>query len=199
MKTELPLSHMATAARCVIQLLFATGKTYTVDGLREKLRALFKEDPNPEFRAVAAIKKTQLVSALIQANEVLDRAGICVRIDSGVVSLSTTSIGSRRLCEHIESLRPKAPSPSGLTQGMLDVLACIALKQPILQAEIDWIFDAEKRETVARLRSAGMVETTAGNDGRLRLVTSRGFLEHFHLESLEDFRRRFQNTDMMEA
>jgi chromosome segregation and condensation protein ScpB len=34
---------------------------------------------------------------------------------------------------------------SGLTSATLEVLACIAFKQPISQAEIDRFFDADKR------------------------------------------------------
>jgi hypothetical protein len=31
-------------AKAVVQLLFSTGKSFTVDGLREKLREVFREE-----------------------------------------------------------------------------------------------------------------------------------------------------------
>jgi hypothetical protein len=39
----------------VVQLLFSTGKSFTVDGLREKLREFFREEVRAELRAVAAL------------------------------------------------------------------------------------------------------------------------------------------------
>jgi hypothetical protein len=43
------------AAKVVVQLLFSTGKSFTVDGLREKLREFFREEVRAELRAVAAL------------------------------------------------------------------------------------------------------------------------------------------------
>ena len=43
------------AAKAVVQLLFATGKSFTVDGLREKLREFFRQEVRPELRSVAAL------------------------------------------------------------------------------------------------------------------------------------------------
>ena len=39
------------AAKSVVQLPFATGKSFTVDGLREKLRELFRQEVDAEVRA----------------------------------------------------------------------------------------------------------------------------------------------------
>jgi hypothetical protein len=43
------------AAKAVVQLLFSTGKSFTVDGLREKLREFFRQEVRAELRAVAAL------------------------------------------------------------------------------------------------------------------------------------------------
>jgi hypothetical protein len=48
------------AAKAVVQLLFATGKSFTVDGLREKLREFFRQEVRPELRAVAALNNVEL-------------------------------------------------------------------------------------------------------------------------------------------
>ena len=64
------------------------------------------------------------------------------------------------------------------------MLACIAFKQPISQAEIDRFFDADKRGLVVKLRDLKLVEEFAGADGRLRFATTEAFLQRFGLASL---------------
>jgi hypothetical protein len=64
------------------------------------------------------------------------------------------------------------------------VLACIAFKQPISQAEIDRLFDADKRGLVVKMRDLKLVEEFAGSDGRLRFATTEAFLQRFGLASL---------------
>ena len=73
-----------------------------------------------------------------------------------------------------------------LTTGALEVLACIAFRQPISQAEIDQLFDADKRGLVVKLRDLKLVEDFAGADGRLRFATTEEFLQRFGLASLQE-------------
>ena len=61
------------------------------------------------------------------------------------------------------------------------MLACIAFKQPISQAEIDRLFDADKRGLVVKMRDLKLVEEFAGSDGRLRFATTEAFLQRFGL------------------
>jgi len=68
----------------------------------------------------------------------------------------------------------------------LEVLACVAFKQPISQAEIDQLFDTDKRGLVVKLRDLKLVEEFAGADGRLRFATTRTFLQRFGLASLQE-------------
>jgi Domain of unknown function (DUF4160) len=56
------------AAKAVVQLLFATGKSFTVDGLREKLHEFFRQEVRAELRAVAALNNVELISALISGS-----------------------------------------------------------------------------------------------------------------------------------
>ena len=70
-----------------------------------------------------------------------------------------------------------ASEHSGLTSATLEVLACIAFKQPISQAEIDRLFEADKRGLVVKLRDLKLVEEFAGADGRLRFATTGTFLQ----------------------
>ena len=59
------------AAKTVVQLLFTTGKSFTVDGLREKLGEFFREGVRAEVRAVAALNNVELITALICCNRQL--------------------------------------------------------------------------------------------------------------------------------
>jgi chromosome segregation and condensation protein ScpB len=171
------------AARAVVQLLFATGKSFTVDGLREKLREFFRQEVRPELRAVAALNNVELITALISFNCQLAPVGLQLRILNGVVSLLTTRIESKALAAYL-SEQNGASGTLQMTTATLEVLACIAFRQPISQAEIDLLFDADKRGLVVKLRDLKLVEEFAGADGRLRFATTEAFLQRFGLASL---------------
>jgi hypothetical protein len=64
------------AAKTVVQLLFTTGKSFTVDGLREKLREFFRQEVRVELRAVAALNNVELITALISCNRQLGLVGL---------------------------------------------------------------------------------------------------------------------------
>jgi chromosome segregation and condensation protein ScpB len=123
---------------------------------------------------------------LLSCNRQLAFAGLQLRIINGVVSLLTTEVRNKALAAYL-SEHNGANGNSGLTTGTLEVLACIAFKQPISQAEIDQLFDADKRGFVVTLRDLMLVEEFAGDDGRLRFATTRTFLERFGLASLQEF------------
>ncbi len=61
----------------------------------------------------------------------------------------------------------RGEDPPNLRTAALEVLACIAFKQPISQAEIDRLFDA-KCGIVVKIRDLKLVEKFAGADGCLR-------------------------------
>ena len=85
------------AAKAVVQLLFTTGKSFTVDGLHEKLREFFPPEVRAELRAVAALNNVELITALISCNPQLGLVGLQLRILNGVVSLLTTEVHSKAL------------------------------------------------------------------------------------------------------
>ena len=118
------------AAKAVVQLLFSTGKSFTVDGLREKLREFFRQEVRPELRAVAALSNVELISALLSCNQQLALVGLQFRIINGVVSLLTTEVRNRAMAAYL-SEHNGAKGNSGITTATLEVLACIAFKQPI--------------------------------------------------------------------
>jgi chromosome segregation and condensation protein ScpB len=60
----------------------------------------------------------------------------------------------------------------------------IAFRQPISQAEIDRLFDADKRGLVMKLRDLKLMAEFAGSDGRLRFATTEEFLQRFGLANV---------------
>lgn len=169
------------AARAVIQILMATGKRYTIDGLREKLRELFRTEGNYEVRAVASMTSVELIAVLLDANQGLEKFGIQIGITNGMVSLGTAQVEPASLREFIASQRP-VTGTGELSLAAMEVLGCIALKQPLSQAEIDRYFNADKRGVVGRSREAGLVEEFTGDGGRLMFATTDAFLKRFGLK-----------------
>ncbi|MDQ3621073.1 MAG: SMC-Scp complex subunit ScpB [Verrucomicrobiota bacterium] len=178
-----PSSPAAIAAKAVVQLLFTTGRSFTVDGLREKLREFYREEVRGEARAAAALTNVELLTALLECNRQLASGGLQLRITNGVVSLLTRKVENQRLAEYLREQTGASGNPE-LTTPTLEVLACIAFKQPISQAEIDRLFAADKRGLVVKLRDLRLVEEFAGDDGRLRFATTEVFLRRFGLTNL---------------
>jgi chromosome segregation and condensation protein ScpB len=125
------------------------------------------------------------IAALISFNRQLALVGFQLRILNGVVSLLTTrrrKQGVGRICERTEWRERKSSNDN----GTLEVLACIAFRQPISQAEIDQLFDSDKRGLVVKLRNLKLVQEFAAMDGRLRFATTEAFLQRFGLASLQE-------------
>ena len=106
---------------------------------------------------MAALNNVELITALISFNWQLALVGLQLRILNGVVSLLTTRIESKALAAYL-SEQSGASGTLQMTTATLEVLACIAFKQPISQAEIDRLFDADKRGLVVKLRDLKLVE-----------------------------------------
>ena len=183
----------AHAVRAVVQILLATGKSYTIETLREKLREFFVEEGDYEKRAVASMTSLELVTALLEASSSLDAVGLQIRLVNGTAQLATTRIGSDKLGAFIAEQHASREGVGEFSEAALEVAACIAFKQPVSQAEIDLLFGGvDKRHVVNVLREAGMVEEFAGAGGRLQFVTTGRFLQRFGMESLEELRRLVQ-------
>jgi hypothetical protein len=103
------------AAKAAVQLLFSTGKSFTVDGLREKLREFFLQEVHAELRAVAALSNVELITALLSCNRQLALVGLQLRILNGVVSLLTTRSKTRpwRICERTDWRERKSSNDNG--------------------------------------------------------------------------------------
>lgn len=107
----------------------------------------------------------------------------------------TGRIQNEMLSAFIAERIPASSGAGELTQAALEVLSCIAFKQPVTQGEIDRIFgDTDTRHLVSVLRQMELVEEFAGPGGRLRFATTGKFLIQFgmdSLEQLEEYRGRF--------
>ena len=66
-----------------------------------------------------------------------------------MVSLLTTEVHNKALAAYL-SEQSGASGNLQMTTATLEVLACIAFRQPISQAEIDLLFDADKRGLVVK-------------------------------------------------
>jgi hypothetical protein len=142
------------------------------DGRRaaRKLREFFRQEVRAELRAVAALNNAELITVLISFNCQLALGGLQLRILNGVVSLLTTRVENKALAAYV-SEQSGASGNLQMTTATLEVLACIAFRQSISQAEIDRLFDADKRGLVVKPRDLKLVEGFAGVDGRLRFAT----------------------------
>jgi chromosome segregation and condensation protein ScpB len=181
----------AIAARAVVQWLFTSNKSFTIEGVRDRLREYFKDEVKSECRAVAALSTVELVSALLKANETLNQMGLQLRIVNGVVSLMTDKVSNGLLAAHLREITEQSGNPD-LTTAALEVLACVAFKQPISQSEINHLFDTDKRGFVVRLRELDLIEDCPGEGGRVRFVTTEAFLRRFNLSGVDDLRRQLE-------
>jgi hypothetical protein len=105
----------------VVQLLFSTGKSFTADGLREKLREFFREKVRAEMRAVAAFSNVELITALLSCNRQLASVGLQLRITNGVVSLLTAEVHNKVLARYLsEQTGANGNGESGCKNGFSD-------------------------------------------------------------------------------
>jgi segregation and condensation protein B len=124
-----------------------------------------------------------------QLNQIYDSNGFAFRIEEvagGMQMLTRPQFASwlRRL--------PHIPGEELLSAGMLEVLAIIAYRQPIVRAEIEAIRGVNSDEVIRQLMSRDLVRLAGRQEdlGRPYLyATSRRFLQLFGLQSLDNLPR----------
>ncbi|KSU85631.1 MULTISPECIES: SMC-Scp complex subunit ScpB [Fictibacillus] len=82
-----------------------------------------------------------------------------------------------------------APSHTSLSQAALESLAIIAYKQPITRAEIEEVRGVKTEKPLQTLSSKGLIAEMGRAEGTGRAIlygTTKSFLEHFGLKSLEE-------------
>ena len=103
----------AHAVRAVVQMLFATGKPYTLETLREKLREFFVEEGDYEKRAVASMSAVQLITAILEAGPQREALGLQIRLTNGVAQIFTSKIQNERLSAFIAERAPMGAGGAG--------------------------------------------------------------------------------------
>jgi chromosome segregation and condensation protein ScpB len=100
-------------------------------------------------RAAASVGGLELVQVLLKASGRLEKLGLKLDVRGGTVRLSTAPVESPALRDYFVALREERRSAEGseddadhvdggsLGEGALEVLACVAFKQPIAQLEIN--------------------------------------------------------------
>lgn len=95
--------------------------------------------------------------------------------------------------DHIEDVAHLAPHQD-LNEGELRTLSLIAYNAPVEQADIVEIRGNRAYQHVKELVSRGFVSKE--KDGRTAILEiTDHFLDYFNIDSLEDFKREFENED----
>lgn len=82
-----------------------------------------------EKRAVAALSTVQLITTLLEA------IGLQIRLTNGTAQMFTGRIQNEMLSAFIAERVPASSGAGELNQAALEVLSCIAFKQPISQGK----------------------------------------------------------------
>lgn len=182
----------ARAGRAIVQLLFTKPTGYSVERLRQLLREAFVECPNPEERAVASLDTFQILEAVIETNEALHPLGLQIELSSGFARLATSRVQPEKLAAIIGSdpaQQAAGTEGQSISQSTLEVLAAIAIKQPLTHAQLILWFDADKRGQIERLLELGLVERLKQPDGRVAYATTAEFLRKFQLKDASEIGR----------
>ena len=69
-------SESAFLERAVVQLLFVSGREFSLENLREKLRELFVHEPDATVRAAASVAGFELLQVLLKTSQKLEKVGL---------------------------------------------------------------------------------------------------------------------------
>ena len=194
-------NESAFLERAVVQLLFVSGREFSLESLREKLRALFVQEADATVRAAASLGSFELLQALLKTTQKLEKLGLRLDIRAGNVRMTTAEVRPPVLRDYLAALSeqssalrsdggPSHDEEAGpLSTTGLEVLACIAFKQPLSLPEINGFFTGDKRAVVHRLQHLGLVDCRkAGETGRTVWMTTPEFLRRFNLPSCAHLR-----------
>ncbi len=194
-------SESAFLERAVVQILFVSGREFSIESLREKLRELFVQEADATVRAAASLGSFELLQVLLKTTQKLEKLGLRLDMRAGGVRFTTAEVRPPALRNYFAALAEQARSNSAgagdgqegegpLSTTGLEVLACVAFKQPLSMVEINCYFSTDKRAVVHRLQHLGLVDCrTAGETGRTVWTTTGEFLRRFNLQSPADLER----------
>jgi segregation and condensation protein B len=174
---------LADAKGIVECLLFATTDPLNLSQIREIVRP---------------IKERDLRALLVELQNDYDSRGSGLQIVEVAGGYQMATRG--RYADWMTPFR-KRKRKTGLSVAMLETLAIIAYKQPIIRAEVDAIRGVDSSGTVHALQELELIEAVGQKQvpGRPFLYgTTKTFLKHFGLKSLselpsiESLRERFE-------
>ncbi len=187
--------------RAVVQLLFVSGREYSIESLREKLRELLVQEPDATVRAAASVGSFELLQVLLKTTQKLEKLGLRLDMRAGGVRITTaevrppalrdyfTALAEQTRVDHTGSVHGQEEEGPLSTTG-LEVLACIAFKQPLSLPEINGYFSTDKRAVVHRLQHLGLVDCRKASETRRTVwMTTAEFLRRFSLRSPADLER----------
>ena len=149
------------------------------------------------MRAAASVGGFELLQVLLKTTQKLEKLGLRLDLRAGSVRITTGEVRPPALANYFAALAEQsaagrgegaAPDPEQaagpLSTTGLEVLACIAFKQPLSLPEINGYFSSDKRAVVHRLQHLGLVDCRkAGETGRTVWMTTGEFLRRFNLPS----------------
>ena len=201
-------SETAFLERAVVQLLFVSGREFSLESLREKLRELFVQEPDASVRAAASVGGFELLQVLLKTSQKLEKMGLRLDIRAGSVRITTAEVRPPALRDYFAAITDQFKSGASdadheegpLSAAGLEVLACIAFKQPLSLPEINGYFTADRRAVVHRLQHLGLVDCRkSGESGRTVWMTTGEFLRRFNLQSPADLDRLLSTLDLSKA
>ena len=204
-------SEQSFLERAVVQLLFVSGRELSIESLRDKLRELFVQEPDASVRAAASVGSFELLQVLLKTTQKLEKLGLRLDMRAGGVRITTAQVRPPALRDYFTALAEqtkadavglggKQEEEGPLSTTGLEVLACIAFKQPLSLAEINGYFSTDKRSVVLRLQHLGLVDCrTAGETGRTVWMTTGEFLRRFNLQSPADLERLLVSGELPKA
>ena len=205
-------SESAFLERAGVQILFVSGREFSIEGLREKLRELFVQEPDATVRAAASVGSFELLQVLLKTTQKLEKLGLRLDMRAGGVRITTAEVRPPALRDYLAILIEQGTVGSGpsatdhmdaegpLSTAGLEVLACIAFKQPLSLSEINGYFTTDKRAVVHRLQHLGLVDCRkAGETRRTVWMTTGEFLRRFNLQSPADLERLWMSGETPKA
>ena len=136
-------SESAVLERAVVQMLFVSGREFSIEGLREKLRELFVQEPDATMRAAASVGSFELLQVLLKATQKLEKLGLSLDMRAGGVRITTAETRPSSLRHYFAALTDQARAEQTAAAGSpeevdgpvsttgLEVLACSAFRQPL--------------------------------------------------------------------
>jgi chromosome segregation and condensation protein ScpB len=172
-----------------VQLLFSCGMGFRIETLRAQVSEALRQCGDGQMREAGDLSMAEVMEALVEANDYLQRYGLQIQIQAGHVRMATLQVHAKSVRSLLDSYagEQNQTGETELTNTGLLVLSIIAYKQPIPLSEISSLLGSDARYQVNRLRSMGLVDSirVEGEVGH-RFVTTAVFAERFGINSPAD-------------